>query len=335
MRAWQVVRTGDPGDALELRTDAPLPVPGPGQLRVRVGHAGVGLPDAWMCRGRDAYPLAPAVPFTPGQECVGTVTGAGEGAQTPIGARVLGVTGFFLGHGSFADECLLLDDFALPAPDDLPDAEAACFAIASQTAWVGLVRRARLEPGEWLLVTGGAGGTGSAAVSLGAALGARVIATASGDARCDLTRSLGAELVVDRSREALEPAVQAATGGRGVQVVYDTVGGDVWHAASRCIAHEGRMLAVGYAAGRWGEVRVPHLVDRCYSVMGVQPSGYDRAFRESAHARLLALRAQGRFRVPVDHVAPFDALPSALGRVASGRARGRVAVEVGAAQNRA
>lgn len=331
MRAWQIVRAGDPGSALELRTDAPPPVPGPGLLRVRVGHAGVGLPDALMCRGREGYALAPVFPFTPGQECVGTVVEAGEGARTSVGARVLGVTGFFLGHGSFAEECLLLDDFALPAPDDLPDAEAACFAIASQTAWVGLVRRARLEPGEWLLVTGAAGGSGSAAVSLGAALGARVIATASGAARGDFVRELGAEIVVDRSREDLEQAVQAATERRGVQVVFDTVGGDAWRAASRCIAHEGRLLAVGYASGRWGEVRVPHLVDRSYSVLGVQPSGYDREFRHSAHARLLALRAEGRFRVPVDRVLPFAAVPRALERVASGRARGRISIEVGTA----
>jgi len=330
MRAWQIVRTGAPTRALELRSDAPPPLAGPGLLRVRVGHAGVGLPDALMCRGRDGYPLAPDFPFTPGQECVGTVLDAGEGARTPVGARVLGVTAFFVGHGSFADECLLLDDFALPAPDDLPDAEAACFAIASQTAWVGLVRRARLEPGEWLLVTGGAGGTGSAAVALGTALGGRVIATASGAARGDFARELGAEIVVDRSCEDLEQVVQAATDGRGVQVVFDTVGGDVWHAASRCIAHEGRLLAVGYASGRWGEVRVPQLVDRNYSVMGVQPSGYDRTFREAAHGRLLALRAEGRFRVPVDRVLAFDAVPSALERVASGHARGRVSIEVDA-----
>jgi NADPH2:quinone reductase len=330
MRAWQIVRPGPPGEALALCLDVAPPEPGPGQLRVRVSHAGVGLPDALMCRGADAYPLAPPLPFTPGQECVGTVVAAGPGAVTPVGARVLGVTGFFLGHGSFADECLLLDDFALPAPDSLDDAEAAGFAIPSQTAWVGLVRRARLQKGEWLLVTGGAGGTGSAAVSLGHALGARVIATASGVARGEACRSLGAEVVVDRSRGPIEDAVRTATGGHGVDVVYETAGGEAFAAASRCMAHEGRLLAVGFASGRWGDVRVPHLVDRSYSVLGVQPSGYDRAFRAAAHAELLSLRASGSFRVPVDAVWGFDAVPEAVERVASGAACGKVVIRVAA-----
>ena len=284
-----------------------------------------------MCRGPDAYPLAPPLPFTPGQECVGTVVAAGPGARTPVGARVLGVTGFFLGHGSFAEECLLLDDFALVAPDTLDDAEAAGFAIASQTAWVGLVQRARLQGGEWLLVTGGAGGAGSAAISLGCALGARVIATASGRARSDVCRALGAEVVVDRSRDPIEDAVRTATGGRGLDVVYETAGGEAFAAASRCMAHEGRLLAVGFASGRWGDVRMPHLVDRSYSVMGVQPSGYDRAFREAAHAELLSLRSSGRFRVPLDGVFEFDALPEAVERVASGDACGKVVIRVAAA----
>ena len=328
MRAWQVERGGTPREALAFVDDRPSPPIGPGLLRVAVSHAGVGLPDAFMCQGGGAYALTPPLPFVAGQEAVGTVLEAGEGAATPVGRRVLGVTAFFMGHGSFADECLMLDDFALDAPDDLPGPEAACFAIPSLTAWVGLVRRARLEAGEWLLVLGGAGGTGSAAISLGHALGARVIATASSPERAAFCRELGAEVVIERGEAKIHEAVRDATGGSGADVVYDTAGGDAFLSATKCIAHEGRLLVIGYASGHWGEVRMPHLVDRSYSVMGVQPSGYDRPTRTAAHADLLAMRTSGRYRVPVGRVVPFSDTPGAVEAVASGDVLGKVAIEV-------
>ncbi|MDH4016946.1 MAG: NADPH:quinone oxidoreductase family protein [Actinomycetota bacterium] len=326
MRGWQVVREGAPHEALKLAEDLPLPEPGPGQLRVRVSHAGVGLPDVLMCRGGGAYALTPPLPFTPGQEVVGEVIAVGDGAETALGERVLGVTAFFMGVGGFAEECLLLDDFALPAPPSLAGPEAASFAIPAHTAWVGLVQRARIEEGEWLLVLGGAGGTGSAAISLGRALGARVIATASGAERAEHCRALGADIVIDRRTGSIEDEVREATGGAGADVVYDTVGGDAASAASRCIAHEGRLLVVGYASGRWFEPRAAHLVQRSYSVMGVMPSGYDRAFRLDAQRRMLDLHARGELRVPVDRVIPFERLPDGLERVASGEALGKVVV---------
>ncbi len=332
MRAWQVVREGAPSEALELATGVAVPDPGPGLLRVRVSHAGVGLPDAFMCRGGGAYALTPPRPFTPGQEVVGEVVATGEGAVSELGARVLGVTAFITGSGGFADECLLYDDFALPAPDSLAGPEAAAIAIPTHTAWVGLVRRARIEAGEWLLVLGGAGGTGSAAISLGAALGARVIATAAGAARVDYCRALGAEAVIDRSAENVEEAVRKITGGTGAAVVYDTVGGDAFRSATRCIAHEGRLLVVGYASGRWGEPRAAHLVQRNYSVLGVMPSGYDRVFRLDAHARLLEMHGDGRLRVPVDRVFSFAETPAAIERVASGDALGKVVISVAGPQ---
>lgn len=329
MRGWQVVREGAPREALGSSDDLPRPEPGPGQLRVRVSHAGVGLPDVLMCRGGGAYALTPPLPFTPGQEVVGEVVAVGAGSETRLGSRVLGVTAFFVGAGGFAEECLVLDDFALPAPPSLPGPEAAAFAIPAHTAWVGLVRRAGLQAGETLLVLGGAGGTGSAAVSLGRALGARVIATAAGAERAAYCRALGAERVVDRSCEDVASAVREATGGEGAHVVYDTVGGEAFRAATRCIAHEGRLLVVGYASGAWGEPRAAHLVQQSYSVMGVMPSGYDRAFRLEAQARLLELHARGDLRIPVDRVFAFEETPAAVERVASGEALGKVVVAVG------
>jgi NADPH:quinone reductase-like Zn-dependent oxidoreductase len=140
MRAWQVRKHGEPRDALQI-VDAPVPQVPPGLLRVRVAACGVGLPDLFMCRG--SYALTPALPFTPGQELVGAVTEAGEGAEMAVGQRVMAVSAFFLGHGGFADEALALDEFAFAVPDDVADSAAAGFVIPYHTAYVGLVRRVR------------------------------------------------------------------------------------------------------------------------------------------------------------------------------------------------
>ena len=244
MRAWQTVRAGTPREALALRGDAPVPAPREGTVLVDVAAAGIGLPDALMCEAR--YALTPPLPFTQGQEVAGRIAALGPGAEgLRVGERVMAVTSFFTGHGSFAERCLGLADFCLPVPDDMSDAEAACFLIPLHTAYIGLVQRARLAKGETLLVLGASGGTGSAAVQVGRALGARVIAAAGGPEKARYCAEQGAHDVVDHRAEDVAKVVQALTGGRGADVVYDPVGGDAFRAATRCIAHEGRLLAVG------------------------------------------------------------------------------------------
>jgi NADPH2:quinone reductase len=326
VRAWLVERHGEPREALRRAAERPPPEPGPGTLRLAVAAAGIGLPDLYLCRG--SYALTPALPFTPGQEAVGTVEAVGPGVRARVGERVMAVSAFFLGHGSFAGQCLALDDFALPVPDAMGDAEAAGFAIAFHTAWVGLVRRAGLRAGETLLVLGAAGGSGSAALQLGAALGARVLATAGGPAKTAFCRELGAERAIDYRSEDVAEAVRDATGGRGADVVYDTAGGEAFAAATRCIAHEGRLLLVGFGSGSWGRPDPAHLVTHNYSVLGVMPGGYDRAFREQAHSALLGHWRAGRLRVALCDVAPFDALPTALERLAAGGVSGKLVLQV-------
>jgi NADPH2:quinone reductase len=326
VRAWQVVRAGEPRDALALRELEALGAPPPGMLRVRVEACGIGLPDVFLCRG--SYALTPKLPFTPGQELAGVVLEAGAGARTRVGERVMAVSAFFLGHGGFAEQAFALDDFCFPVPAEMPMAEAAAFLIPYHTAWIGLVKRGALRAGETLLVTGGAGGTGSAAIQLGRALGARVLATARGDARRAFCRSLGAELALDPGADLAE-AVREATGGRGADVVYDTVGGETFEAATRCIAHEGRLLLIGFASGRWGRVDPAHVVRQSYSVVGVIPSGYDRETRQAAHDALLAHRARGALRVPLDSRVPFERLPDAVERVARSEVLGKLVLGVG------
>lgn len=314
MRAWQVTKPGRPSDALELRAAAAAPEPRPGTVLLEVSAAGIGLPDALMCRGD--YALTPRrLPFTPGQEVVGRVAGFGEGVvgRTP-GQRVMSLTSFITGDGGFAERCLGLDDFCLPVPEGMTDAEAAGFLIPFHTAYVALVTRGRVEPGETLLVAGAAGGTGAAAVQLGRTLGARVIATAGGPAKAAFCRELGANLVIDYRAEDIADAARAATGGRGVDAVFDPVGGDVFGAATRCIAPEGRILAIGFASGSWGRVDTARLVGGNYSVVGVIPSHYDRAYRERAQADLVGWWRAGKLRPQVDALVPFAELPGEIGR---------------------
>ena len=328
MRAWQTVKTGRPLDALQLNENAQAPQPTPETVLLEVVAAGIGLPDAFMCQG--SYALTPPTfPFTQGQEVVGRVLGWADGVENrQVGDRVMAVTSFFTGHGGFAEQCLGLDGFCLPVPDDMTDAEAAGFLIPFHTAYIALVTRGKLEPGETLLVIGGAGGTGQAALQVGKALGARVIATAGGPEKAAFCRELGADHVVDYRAEDIAEAVKAATDGRGADAIYDPVGGDAFASATRCVAHEGRILAIGFASGSWGQTDTAHLVYNNYSVVGVIPSQYDRAFKEHAQAQLLTWRDEGKLRPRVDELVPFQDLPDALERLVGGKVKGKLALGV-------
>ena len=327
MRAWQTVKSGRPRDALALNEAVAAPEPRPGTVRLEVLAAGIGLPDAFMCQG--SYALTPTTPFTQGQEVVGRIVGWGEGVENRcIGDRVMAVTSFLTGDGGFAEQCLGLDDFCLPVPDEMTDAEGAAFLIPFHTAYLGLATRGQLAAGETLLVIGGAGGTGSAAVQVGKVLGARVIATAGGPEKADFCRSLGADHVVDYRAEDIAEGVRAATDGRGADVIYDPVGGEAFTSATKCIAHAGRILAIGFASGSWGKVDTAHLVYQNYSVVGVIPSNYDRAFKEQAQEDLLGWWREGALRCAVDELVPFEALPDALERLVAGRVKGKLTLAV-------
>ncbi len=327
MRAWQTVKPGNPKDVLELSEDQPAPVPYEGTVLIEVLAAGMGLPDVFMCQG--SYAMTPTIPFTQGQEVVGRVIGWADGVKNrQIGDRVMAVTSFFTGNGSYAEQCLALDDFCLAVPDGMTDAEGAAFLIPFHTAYIGLVTRAKLEAGETLLVLGGAGGTGTAAIQVAKALGARVIATVAGEEKIDYCKSLGADVVIDRKQQDISQAVMEATDGTGANCVYDPVGGAAFTAASKCVAHEGRILAIGFASGSWGPVDTAHMVYQNYSVVGVIPSKYDRAFKEVAQERLLGWWKEGRLKTRIEELVPFEDLPDALERLAASKVKGKLALKV-------
>jgi NADPH2:quinone reductase len=305
------------------------PAPGPGELRLRVRAAAIGRPDALMCRG--SYAFSPPLPFVPGQEVCGTVDAVGAGVDLPLATRLMAVTSFFAGHGGFAEAAIARSDTAFRVPDTMSDEDAAAFRIGYSTAWIGLVRRGALQPGEWLLVLGAAGGSGLAAIHLGAALGARVIAVVAGEAKRELCSRSGADLVIDRTVDSVPDALWEATAGDGVDVVYDPVGGEFAGAAARCLATGGRFLAIGFASGTWVDVDVGELVRRNASIVGVYAGGQTRAEAEADHESLLSLAGDGRLS-GATRVVPFDALPDALDLVDRSEAVGKLVVRVAAVE---
>lgn len=323
MRAWQVATHGEPREALRL-VDIDPPQPGPGDLLVRVAAAAVGLPDALMCR--DAYAFKPPLPFVPGQEVCGEVVATGDAvSRFAVGDRVMGVTSFPDGRGGFAELTVIPESSAYRVPAGMDAVEAAGFRIGASTGWMALVRRGGITAGEWLVVLGASGGSGSAAVQLGAALGARVIAVASGPEKLELCRRLGAEVVIDRRTEQLPDAVLAATGPGGAQLVYDPVGGELASAALLSLGFGGRFLAIGFASGSWVQADPQLLAWRNVSLVGVLANGRSQQENDDDHEALLALAAGGALR-GVTTTVPFDQLPEAVGLVGDGTVLGKMIV---------
>jgi NADPH2:quinone reductase len=320
MRAWQVIEHGEPNVVMELGEKV-VPEPGPGEVRILVKAAALGLPDVFMCRG--TYAFNPAIPFTPGQEVVGIVAAAGEGVDLALGSRVIATTSFIQGNGGFAEQALAPISATYRVPENMPDEDAAAFLIPFQTAHIALARRGRLLPGETLLVHGGAGGVGSAAIQVGTALGARVIATATGPERVKACLALGATVAIDVGAEEFPDVVNKATDGRGANVVFDPVGGEVFIRSFDCIANEGRLLAIGYSSGKWKNAATGAVVFKNCSVVGVLAALYDKEFLDRTHEELLTLYAEGRIR-PATQKVSFEDIPIALADLADRKVIGRV-----------
>ena len=321
MQAWCVTQHGDPAAVLQLQ-ERTLPAPGPGEVQLSVNAAALGLPDVLMCRGR--YEFKPDTPFTPGQDVCGVVTAVGEGVSLCPGERVLGVSSFFLGYGSLAQACMSMQDMLYPVPDGMTDTEAAAFGIAYQTAWIALVERAALRAGQTLLVLGAAGGSGSAAIQLGRALGARVIAVAGSADRCARCRELGAEYSVDYRTEDLVSRVRELTGGAGADIVFDPVGGELAPTAAGAMARGGRLLAVGFAAGQWGDVAARDLALANIDLVGVYAGGYTAQERQAFHRDLCARFDSGDIAPVIGSETPFTEVPAALQALEQSRVVGKI-----------
>src|SRR5919112_4970872 len=314
MRAWRVHELGDPSKVMSL-DEVDQPTPGEGQVLVKVRAAALNFPDVLMAMGM--YQEKPPLPYTPGVELCGEIVETGQ--------RVIGSPS--RGPGAFAEYALMDADNSWPVPDGMTDEKAASLYLTYQTGYVGLHRRANIQAGDGLLVHAGAGGVGSAAIQLGKAAGAHVIATAGGPEKVQVCRDLGADHVVDYTADDFVPVVKEVTGGHGADVVYDPVGGDVFDRSRRCIAFEGRLVVVGFTSGRIPEAPANHVLIKNYSVVGLHWGLYrkhDPALFGQVHSELCRLFEDGRIDPLVSSVRPLDEAPAALGALAARGTVGKV-----------
>ncbi len=339
MKAWRVHEFGEPAAALRL-DDVPAPTAGPGELLVRVAATTLNFNDVDGVRGRYRT-VRPPLPYVPGMEVLGEVVGAGTGAQDWVGKRVVSIpNGAFGGYAELAVGPSAMA-FEMPPESQLADTEAAAVYFPFHLSWLALHERAHIRAGETVLIHAAAGGVGSAAVQLANLAGARVIATAGSAAKLELCRSLGAAVTINYAESDFVEAVLEATDGRGVDVAFDTVGGEVTAKTFRCMAFNGRHLLVGFASGIEAEdegiVPRPILFGN-FSLFGVchayvdDPAalkgmtGYNfpsHADGERVHAQVVELVLNGSLRPVVGLECAFEDLPRALQSMADRQTTGR------------
>lgn len=322
VRAIQIDRYCEPED-LRLVEVAPRPV-GPGEVRIRVRAAAVNFADSLMIS--DQYQHKPPLPLIPGMEAGGEVVEVGAGVdRLKVGDRVVG----YARHGYFSEDAVMPAAHVFRMADRMSFETAAALPISYGTALVGLRHRARIQPGEVLLVTGAAGGVGIAAVEVGKALGATVIASASTTEKLDLAARHGADHLVNSRSDDVVARIRELTGG--VDVAFDPVGGDAFRAALKCINFEGRILVVGFAAGERQSVPANHVLVKNCDIIGLSWSLYrDKrvAIDQGAFADLSRMFEAGQIDPPVTETYPLAEAGRALRRLLDRAAMGKVVLNV-------
>ncbi|MDE2636429.1 MAG: NADPH:quinone oxidoreductase family protein [Chloroflexota bacterium] len=320
MKAILCQQFGPPEDLTV--SDVPSPPIGASQVRIAVRACGVNFPDLLMIQG--VYQLKPPFPFSPGLEVAGDIIEAADDVQElQIGQRVMAT----MMYGGFAEEALVPAAAVLPMPDAMSYEQGAGFPLVYGTSHVALAHRAQLKAGESLLVLGAAGGVGLAAVELGKHLGARVIAAASADEKLEQARSYGAEELINYSRENLRERLYEITDGKGVDVIYDPVGGDLFDQAVRRIAWEGRYLVIGFASGRIPSLPANIALLKNASIVGTFWGAYmlnDPGVIYDSFAQLTTWYAEGALQPHIHRVYPLEEAAPALRQLMERRAMGKI-----------
>lgn len=317
MNSWRInTLGGDPS----LQSLA-LPQPGPGEILIAVAACGLNFADLLMRDGK--YQEKPPLPYTPGMEIAGTVLALGQDVTGPApGTRVMA----FVNHGGLAEQAIAPANRVVEIPDTMPFTDAAAFPIAYGTSHLALDHKARLQPGETLLVLGAAGGVGLTAVEIGKRMGARVIASARGADKLAIARAAGADEVIDSDAPDLKATLKALG---GVDVVYDAVGGPAFDAALSACRPEGRLLAIGFASGQVPQVPANLLLVKNLSVMGLYWGGYltfaPHILTQSLQT-LLGWYETGGLHPTISHTLPFDQFPQGLELLRDRKSTGKIVI---------
>ena len=318
-----VVRELGPPEIIQYE-EVPSRPPGPGEVRVLVRAAGLNFPDMLMVAGK--YQLKPPLPFTPGTEAAGDVLESGPGVtRWRPGDRVI----VKQRHGAFAAELTVPESTLLPLPASVDYPEGATLLAAHGTAYHALIERRTLKAGETILVHGSAGGVGLAAVDIAKKLGARVIATGSQDAKLAVVAAHGADHLINYARESFRERVLELTGGRGADVIYDPVGGEVFEQSLRCIAWSGRLLVVGFTSGTIARLKTNLALLKGCSVIGLragEATRQDPSLAPRRQATLLDWAAKGEIRPHVSRRLPLTEIAQAMAILARREAVGRIAL---------
>lgn len=297
----------------------------PGCVRIEVHAAGLNFSDTLITRGKYQVKVEP--PFTPGMEAAGVIVEVAEGVDLPIGLRVATL----LDYGAYAEELVVEAARVVPIPDAMSFEVAASFMVTYGTSHIGLRRRGGLQAGEALLVHGAAGGVGLTAVEIGRKIGATVIATASSEAKLQVARDHGAHHTILSSDEDLRDQVRALTGGRGADVVYDPVGGELFKQSLRCIAWEGRLLHIGFASGEVPQIPANHLLVKNCASIGVYWGAYlqrDPQVLVDATRELMAWFSEGALQPRVSARYPLAQGVEAIAALAKRKTTGKVVLQI-------
>ncbi len=298
-----VCRELGPPSVLRLE-EWPEPDMGPGQARVKINAAGINFPDILTVEG--SYQHKPTLPFIAGFETAGEVIEVARDVQTfAPGDRVLMRTR----PGGFAEQAVVEAHTLLPTPSNFDDVTAAAFLVAYVTAHHCLLQRGRLQAGEWVLIHGATGGVGLAAVEIAKLHGARIIATGGDDDKLMVARDYGADHVINYRQGEFRGRVKEITGGAGVDLVYDPVGGDVFDQSLRCMAWHGRLVVIGFTSGRIPQLSVNYALIKGLSIIGCRAGEarrHDPEAGEQELQELLAMANAGKLHPYVSHVLPLE-----------------------------
>jgi len=304
----------------------PEPAPGAGEVLIHVASVGVNFPDALLVRG--LYQVKPSLPFVPGIECAGTIAALGEDVTGfAVGDRVAAMSPRF---GTYAQAVAVPASHTYPIPEALEFDHAGALLCAHGTAYHALMQRAALRVGETLLVTGAAGGTGLAAVQIGHALGAHVIAACSSEEKMRTAKQYGADVTINTSKDDVRNAIKSLTGGAGADVIFDPVGGDLAESLARSVGWNGRWLVIGFAAGAIPKVPLNLPLVKGYSIMGVFWGSFcdrESAQAQTNHRQLFEMAASGSITPHLHAVMPLNEAPHALSQIEQRKVQGKIVLK--------